>query len=211
MLRPVLVLTLLIGCRARALETTDKSVVADTEGALPLQAALPAPPQPSTSASASALASASVPADCRLRAELEIRRKGAMNLPKLTLFNEGDRPLRLMLPGDGSDYGLPRTPKLTWFFSQNGVPVRERGGASCAYQNDVTPADFFTLEPKGKRVIESWLGYLELEPGRYDMQLRYEHSPVDRVPNGSDVEVAALLQLTDACSVTSNTVSYTIR
>ena len=210
MLRAVLAMTLLLGCRTKEIEATD-AVVAEPFVAAE-SAVLPLPQQ---SASASASASPAPPAkaitDCSLRAELEIRRKGQFNLAKLTLINEGQRPLRLMLPGDGSVHGLPRTPKLTWFYSQNGVPVRERGGPSCAYLNDAKPADFFTLEPKAKRVIEDWLGGLDLVPGRYDIQLRYEHSPHEYVPASGNAEVEALLQLTDECSVTSNTVSFTIR
>jgi hypothetical protein len=203
MLRAVLAMTLLLGCRTKEVEATD-AVVAAESAALLL-------PQPAASASASSAPPAKAITDCSLRAELEIRRKGQFNLAKLILINEGQRPLRLMLPGDGSVHGLPRTPKLTWFYSQDGVPVHERGGPSCAYQNDAKPADFFTLEPKAKRVIEDWLGGLDLVPGRYDIQLRYEHSPDKYVPASGNAEVEALLQLTDACSVTSNSVSFTIR
>lgn len=145
---------------------------------------------------------------CGLRAELS---PGAPNMgSQLTLINEGARPVKLVVPGDGSEAGW-RTPVLSWVAKKNGKPVKERGGGRCGMMNPIKEDEVFTLAPGERRTISEWVGRPDVDPGTYEVELRYTNDPtLDARKGAAPTNVEALIGATDACEVTTKTTTMSI-
>lgn len=144
---------------------------------------------------------------CGLRAELEAdAQSGALHL---TLVNDGPRPVKLVVPGDGSEAGW-RTPVLTWTTTRNGKPVKEREGGRCGMMNPIDASEVFTLAPGERKTISEWVGRPNVDPGTYEVELHYKNDPNIATRKGAGAGVEALLGSTDACEVRTKPTRMTI-
>ncbi len=160
---------------------------------------------PATAAPASTPAPA-LPS-CGLRAELSSGPQPGTST--LTLINEGTRSVRLVVPGDGSEAGW-RTPVITWVAKQHGKPVKERVGGRCGMMNPIEPSEVFELAPGQRRTISEWVGIPNVDPGTYDVELRYKNEPSLAARKGAGTGVEALLAATDACEVVTKPTKLTV-
>ena len=129
----------------------------------------------------------------------------------VVLKNEGSKPLRLVLPGDGSAVGW-RTPVVTWTASANGAPVAPEGAARCGMMNRIEPSEIVTLAPGASREMRDWLDAPRFAPGTYDLRLTYRNDPAlqARKSNGESDEVKRLIAASSACEVTSKPLRVTL-
>ena len=125
----------------------------------------------------------------------------------VTLANKGSRPVRLVVPGDGSEAGM-RTPILTWIATEGGKPAEPAPAGRCGFTNEMTVQEVFTLAPGASREMKDWVGQPYVKPGTYDLKLRFRNDP-KQVRNASP-DVTKLVAATDACDVTSNSIRVTL-
>jgi hypothetical protein len=91
------------------------------------------------------------------------------------LRNGSSRPVRLVMPGDGSESGL-RTPVVKWQCNVQRAVVR--GERADPLINSVGPEDVFELLPGEQRELASSLLLLTLTPpGTYRCRLQYRNDP----------------------------------
>ncbi len=169
----------------------------------PMIATTPAAQSDGTNAGAQKLTSS-----CGLRAELG---PGSPNMGStLTLINDGPKPVKLVVPGDGSEAGW-RTPVLSWVAKKNGKPVAERDGGRCGMMNPIKEDEVFTLAPGERKTIAEWVGRPNVDPGTYEVELRYTNDPtLDARKGAAATNVEALIGTTDACEVTTKSVQMSI-
>jgi hypothetical protein len=120
----------------------------------------------------------------------------------LTLKNGGDKPLTLVTPGDGSEYGR-RTPKLSWSGTIAGKPAQEVERPGCGMMNVIEASEVFTLAPGESKAMTDWIHGPSFAPGRYEVKLRYVNDPTDTDAAQSKPEVVDLIAKSSACDVTS--------
>jgi hypothetical protein len=90
--------------------------------------------------------------------------------------NDGSVPVTLVQPGDGSDAGW-RTPTIDWKArSADGQPAAPSEGGRCGNMNRIHEDEIFVLPPGESRELQ-WLGEPRVQPGRYEVTLRYENAP----------------------------------
>ena len=125
----------------------------------------------------------------------------------VTLTNKGKKPVTLVVPGDGSDAGM-RTPILSWIATTGGKSAEPRGVGRCGLTNAMEATEVFTLAPGASREMHEWLGEPNVNPGTYDVKLRFRNDP--KVVRNASPDVTKLVAGTDACDVTSNTIKVTV-
>jgi len=87
---------------------------------------------------------------------------------KVELVNEGEEPIMIVLPGDGSSVGL-RTPIVRW--------SHVRMSTGCSFMAGPTLDQIVTVQPQG-RVPLRWLRPPQFdEPGTYTVTLEVENKP----------------------------------
>jgi len=87
---------------------------------------------------------------------------------KAALVNEGEEPIMIVLPGDGSSVGL-RTPIVRWSHA--------RSSTGCGFMSGPTLDQIVTVQPQG-RVPLRWLHPPRFdEPGTYTVTLEVENKP----------------------------------
>ena len=145
--------------------------------------------------------------DCGLRATLtELAPRVGYSEYSLTLKNGGDRPVTLVVPGDGSFDGR-RTPVLTWIATADGKAVVVEDDADCGMMNRIEADEVFTLAPDAVRELKSWVSTPSLVPGTYELALRYRNDPTLTRGTEERAEVARAVAATQACDVTSNAIT----
>ncbi len=129
----------------------------------------------------------------------------------LTLKNAGSKPLRLVVPGDGSDVGW-RTPVVTWTATMNGAPATPLEGGRCGMMNRIEANEIFTLAPGASRTVKDWVPLPSFAPGTYDLTLTYRNDPglQARKGGGESDAVKRLIAESAACEATTNTVRATL-
>lgn len=97
---------------------------------------------------------------------------------RILLINEGESPVSLVLPGDGSAHGW-RTPILEWIIHRDdGAEVASLPTARCGNMNPLMLADIFQINPGDfKKIDDLWITTPPREPGRYRLALRYRNDP----------------------------------
>lgn len=150
------------------------------------------------------------PIPCSLKATLRAVPTSSGPGFTLTLKNEGSKPLRLVVPGDGSEVGW-RPPVVTWSATLNGAPATPLDGARCGMTNRVEANEIFTLAAGASREIKEWLPPPSFAPGTYDLRLTYRNDPGIQTRGGETDEVKRLLASSMACEVTSNAVRVTLQ
>jgi hypothetical protein len=129
----------------------------------------------------------------------------------LTLTNGGKKPVRLVIPGDGSEVGW-RTPMLTWIATANGKPAAPAEAGRCGLSNAIAEDEIFDLPPGQSREIKEWLGYPRFVPGTYDIKLRYRNDPsILARKAGMSPAVAQKIAGSSTCDVTTNAVVTTLK
>jgi hypothetical protein len=97
--------------------------------------------------------------------------------------NDGNTPVTLVQPGDGSNCGW-RTPIVGWSVlpadsteSHPANPPLCKGGR-CGNVNALKPDEIFTLQPGESRELSGWLGPLPIDAdGAYRVHLYYTNDP----------------------------------
>jgi hypothetical protein len=164
-----------------------------------------------TSAAPAARAPAKA-SSCGLRATLKAlgERDGEMTYA-LTLTNNSKTPVRLVVPGDGSQVGW-RTPIITWRATVGDRAVEPLEAGRCGMMNAIQSDEVFALAPGESRTLRDWLGWPRYAPGSYDIAVTYRNDPTLGARKGAVApEVAALLAASSACEITSNTVPVTVK
>ncbi len=126
----------------------------------------------------------------------------------VTLTNNGAKPVRLVMPGDGSEAGM-RTPVLTWMATAGGKPAEPAPVGRCGLTNAMEAKEVFTLAPGASREMKEWLGEPYVAAGTYDVKLRFRNDP--KIVRNASPDVTKLVAATDACDVTSNAIRVTIQ
>lgn len=155
---------------------------------------------------------ATPPAPCTLKARLRdagVKPDGRRFA--LTLRNEGATPVKVVLPGDGSEVGW-RTPVVTWSATTpKGKPVTPKEVMRCGMMNRIEASEIVTLAPGASHVIDHWLSSPPFAPGTYDVRLAYRNDPAIAARTDTDPAVAALVADTSACEATTNEVRVRVR
>lgn len=98
---------------------------------------------------------------------------------KAILHNKCDKPVTLVLPGDGSSVGW-RTPHIRWSLAPVGKELQAHKpmGARCGNINGFRPTEIFVLEPGAKKDLGGWIGGVTFPAaGEFDLVLHYENDP----------------------------------
>lgn len=141
--------------------------------------------------------------DCGLQAKIASKRgPDGQTQYTLTLKNAGTTARTLVTPGDGSEDGR-RTPLLSWSGTRDGTSAPQLERPGCGMMNAIEASEIFTLEPGASKAMSTWILGPSYGPGRYEVQLRYINDPGKRESANVSREVAALLETTSACDVTS--------
>lgn len=143
--------------------------------------------------------------DCGLRATVKSAPSNYGDFT-LTLTNTSKRTLHLVEPGDGS-FTARRTPTLDWSAALGDGPAPPEQVGFCGFTNPMEAAEVFELAPGASKTFEKWLGGPHVKPGTYDVKVRYRNDP--KLLRNASPAVTALVAATDACEVTSNTISAT--
>lgn len=107
--------------------------------------------------------------------ELSARRRKVKNYApvvkfRASLVNAGSLPVTVVLPGDGSEYGL-RTPILRW-----DPPSARRVG--CGHIDTATMDEIVVIRPGKRRSLGELNWATEDGPGIYAVTLELEHEPL---------------------------------
>lgn len=122
---------------------------------------------------------------CSLRLILpEKASKKDRSVATVEIANDGDGPVTLVLPGDGSTWGW-RTPKIGWSIlsadSEDPHPdwPSKPDGLRCGNINALDADEVFTLDPGAFMPLGEWLGFPNhaLAPGRYRVVFYYANVP----------------------------------
>jgi hypothetical protein len=127
------------------------------------------------------------------------------------LTNDGERPLSLVFPGDGSYTGL-RTPIIEWTFVHGGTI---RGSGFCGNINALRRGEVFILGPGETRELPAGLRFLALPTtGSFRAAMTYSNDPAlpfRGVPLGPHDEAElARLRASARCRITSNPIEIQI-
>ena len=184
-------------------ERNERSEGSDNQASEASAAATPtedgAPPAASPTSAASFAA-------CNLKATL--RDAGASpggHRFVLTVKNAGMTPIRLVVPGDGSEAGW-RTPTLTWTATSGGKRVAPLPQGRCGMMNRIEASEIFTLAPGASRDLADWIAEPSFAKGTYNLRLTYRNDPglATRGKGGESADVQRLLAGSSACEATSN-------
>jgi hypothetical protein len=129
----------------------------------------------------------------------------------LTLKNESSKPVRLVLPGDGSEVGW-RTPALTWSATSGSQAVSPAPSPRCGMMNHIEPAEIITLAPGASREMTEWIPPPPFTAGTYDLRLTYRNDPklAAKADRGDSDEVKRLVEASSACEVTTTRIRATL-
>lgn len=126
------------------------------------------------------------PAGLVLEVQASHLRLRRLESPRITatLANRGTDPVRVVLPGEGSRYGL-RTPMVSWAIapaedpSPAYKPLATGGGPLlCGHIPSLTPRELVTLAPGEEIALEGQVGLPYLgRPGRFRAVLYLENRP----------------------------------
>lgn len=139
-----------------------------------------------------------------------------------SITNVGAWPVRLVRPGDGSDFGW-RTPMTSWEVIK--LPEAEgeqevsldlnMNKARCGNINALTMQEIFSLLPSQTEVANDWI-YLPpfKSPGKYRVTYTYNNQPNlawNGIPLGIHNPLAMLLvRHSTSCLLKSNSVIFTV-
>lgn len=139
----------------------------------------------------------------------------------VTLRNAGEAPVRLVEPGDGSEWGW-RTPIIGWSVlpadskeAHPEDPPKPTGGR-CGNVNAIKADEVFSLKPGEERRFEQgwWGAPRRLAPGKYRAVLIYENVPskdCGGLAMGEHSEQAlADIKRSTPCKLRSNELLFTI-
>jgi hypothetical protein len=171
-----------------------------------------ATPTPSAEESPSTNTAPAPLPSCGLKATVRDHGAASGNRFTLTLKNESTKPLRLVVPGDGSEVGW-RTPALTWSASTHGAPVAPSpSGGRCGMMNRIEPNEIITLAPGASREVREWIPMPPFLAGTYDLRLTYRNDPAisSKLDRGDSAEVKRLIAASSACEVTTSSVHATL-
>jgi hypothetical protein len=171
-------------------------------------------PPPATPASEEPAAPTAPPRKldtCGLKATL--RDAGAKSTTarfRLTLTNTSSQPLKLVVPGDGSDGGW-RNPALTWSATSGGNPVPPQPAPRCGMTNRIEPSEIITLAPGASREMGDWISAPHFAAGTYDVRLTYRNDPsnLGRTETAT-AETRKLISESTPCEVTSSPLRATL-
>lgn len=105
---------------------------------------------------------------------------------KANLINDGDKTVKIVMPGDGSQTAM-RTPIIKWSvikMQENQNQIMEsnfslRKDARCGNINGLKESDLIELKPGQTKLVEEWIGFPQIpnELGKYRIQLLYKNDP----------------------------------
>jgi len=147
-------------------------------------------------------------ASCSLKATLrDAGPKASGPRFSLTLTNQGAKPLRLVVPGDGSGEGW-RTPVLTWSAKDaSGTDASRLNQGRCGFMNRIDASEIFTLAPGATRDLGAWISPPPFGPGTYEVRLTYRNDPRLAARKDSEPDdVKQLILASSACEITSNAI-----
>jgi hypothetical protein len=130
--------------------------------------------------------------------------------PEITarLTNNGERVVRLVMPGDGSLAGW-RTPLIQWTFTPDPalIGLRLRGRIELHIQG-IRQEDIFTLGPGQSRDLDHWiLPRIFPSAPKFAASITYSNNPTIALrgfPSSYDDVAVAMVDESDQCSVHSN-------
>jgi hypothetical protein len=160
------------------------------------------------------------PAESGPNVRLELLLTSAESLPpgaiapfEIWLINDGESPVSLIEPGDGSAYGW-RTPLVQWL---SGRSDRELGPPvllpRCGNMNQLQAKEVFTLQPGERRKLGDWTHAPSFaEAGEWNVRLRYRNDPQQTWRDERDLDpaVARLVRESSAIDIVSNEVTVTV-
>jgi hypothetical protein len=117
--------------------------------------------------------------ELHLRARTDVveavyRQLDPWNAFEIELVNTGDRPVTLVMPGDGSGNGR-RTPLLRWSASPD---LEKPQVLYCGNINRLRPGEVFTLAPGERKKLREWVPPIFGVAGRtYTVRLSYINDP----------------------------------
>lgn len=137
----------------------------------------------------------------------------------VTLVNKGDKPVSLVMPGDGSSSGW-RTPLIGWSVIKKGeagkhpneVPLYK--GPRCKQMNPLQKSEIFTLQPGQSKKLE-WTSIPDQvdKPGTYRLVCYYANNP--EIPwhawRQHDPEAIKLAQQSTKCFLRSNEIEIEVK
>jgi hypothetical protein len=130
---------------------------------------------------------------------------------EIELVNTGDRPVTLVMPGDGSGNGR-RTPVLRWSVSPDLEKVQVM---YCGNINPLRPGEVFTLAPGERKRLREWVPPIFGAANRtYTVRLSYINDPalqwggLELGPH--DPATMQRVRESTPCQAVSNDVSITV-
>jgi hypothetical protein len=143
--------------------------------------------------------------------ELESQTVESWKTFDVELVNTSDRPVTLVMPGDGSGYSW-RTPIMEWSVSPEPQPVQL---VRCGNINPLRPQEVVTLAPGDRRQLREWVPPIfGIAPGTYTLRLSYTNDPTLKwqglalAPH--DPATMQRVRESTACRAISNDVQLTV-
>ena len=139
----------------------------------------------------------------------------------VSITNNGEKPVTLVQPGDGSESGW-RTPIINWSVleanskAKHPTQAAPQRRARCGNINRLKAEEVFTLAPGESKELKNWI-YLEpfAKAGKYKVVFLYANRPTLKwsgIPLGEhDAKAMGRVKNSTECSLVSNEVSFTIR
>jgi hypothetical protein len=139
-----------------------------------------------------------------------------------TISNKGQKPVTLVLPGDGSESGW-RTPLIGWSAIKGEMAANHpktlplfRGKRFCGNINCLKKEEVFVLAPGQSKKFAEWIGHLELTgPGTFRVVFCYANEPGlewDGVPLGRhDPDAMRQVQKSHRCFLVSNELRLVVK
>lgn len=139
----------------------------------------------------------------------------------VSITNKGEKPVTLVLPGDGSESGW-RTPIVNWSVIEASSKAKHPTKAvpqrvlRCGNINPLKADEVFVLAPGESKELKNWI-YLEpfAKAGKYNVVFLYANRPTLKwsgLPLGEhDAKAMERVKNSTECSLVSNEVSLTIR
>jgi hypothetical protein len=140
----------------------------------------------------------------------------------ISITNDGNRPVTLVKPGDGSESGW-RTPVIKWIVTQirndseeRSTPESKEPISRCGNINSLSFDEVFILHPGKTREFTDWIDNPGLrKPGVYKLAFSYENNPSvewQGVPLGLHNPIAMLwAKNSTRCKLESNEIIIEIR